>query len=71
MKLDNCKTIIDKHLEHHGRLDILVNNASKQIMCEAIQDIDVSVIYTGYRPSSDSDLSSAMSRAPSSPTSSQ
>lgn len=47
MKLDNCKTIIDKHLEHHGRLDILVNNASKQIMCEAIQDIDVSV--TWYR----------------------
>jgi len=49
MKLDNCKTIIDKHLEHHGRLDILVNNASKQIMCEAIQDIDLSNVESTFQ----------------------
>ena len=28
---EDCKNLIKTHLEFHGRLDVLVNNASKQI----------------------------------------
>jgi NADP-dependent 3-hydroxy acid dehydrogenase YdfG len=44
MKSENCKAVVDKHLEAYGRLDILVNNASKQIMSESVEEIDVSGI---------------------------
>lgn len=37
----HVKEIVDKHLKEHGRLDILVNNASKQIMCKNLEDIEV------------------------------
>jgi NAD(P)-dependent dehydrogenase (short-subunit alcohol dehydrogenase family) len=42
MKAENCKEIVDKHIAEYGRLDILVNNASKQIMSESVEEIDVS-----------------------------
>jgi NAD(P)-dependent dehydrogenase (short-subunit alcohol dehydrogenase family) len=40
----NCEKLIAHHIGEHGRLDILVNNASKQIMEENIADINVSRI---------------------------
>lgn len=38
----NCEKLVSKHIGEHGRLDILVNNASKQIMEESITEINVS-----------------------------
>lgn len=38
----NCEKLVSQHIGEHGRLDILVNNASKQIMAKDIADIDVS-----------------------------
>lgn len=41
MDSKNCETLVSKHIGEYGRLDILVNNASKQIMVENIADIEV------------------------------
>lgn len=38
----NCEKLISQHIGEHGRLDILVNNASKQIMAKDLAEIDVS-----------------------------
>jgi NADP-dependent 3-hydroxy acid dehydrogenase YdfG len=38
----NCEKLVSKHIGEHGQLDILVNNASKQIMEESITEINVS-----------------------------
>jgi NADP-dependent 3-hydroxy acid dehydrogenase YdfG len=42
MDSKNCEAVVEKHLKEYGRLDILVNNASKQIMSESVEEIDVS-----------------------------
>jgi NADP-dependent 3-hydroxy acid dehydrogenase YdfG len=42
MKEENVKKVVDEHMKKYGALDILVNNASKQMMCEDIADIKVS-----------------------------
>ena len=55
MKEGNVQKAIDEHLKVHGRLDVLVNNASKQIMCKDIAELDVSphtVYDTVHRSSS-------------------
>ncbi|WWD18404.1 hypothetical protein CI109_102854 [Kwoniella shandongensis] len=49
MKAENCKTIIEKHLEKYGKLDILVNNASKQIMSETVEEIDLDNVESTFR----------------------
>lgn len=41
MDANNCKEIVELHIKKYGGLDVLVNNASKQIMCESIVDIEV------------------------------
>ncbi len=41
MEAENCQAIIDEHLKKYGALDVLVNNASKQIMSSSIEEIDV------------------------------
>ena len=41
MKSENCQTIVDEHIKKYGGLDVLVNNASKQIMSKSIEEIDV------------------------------
>jgi len=41
----NCEKLVSKHIGEHGRLDILVNNASKQIMEESITEINVSPLF--------------------------
>jgi NADP-dependent 3-hydroxy acid dehydrogenase YdfG len=45
----DCEKLIAEHIGEHGRLDILVNNASKQIMAKDIADIDVSASHSGDR----------------------
>jgi NADP-dependent 3-hydroxy acid dehydrogenase YdfG len=43
---DSIKKVLNSHLERwDGKLDILVNNASKQIMCTKIEELDVSFFY--------------------------
>lgn len=34
MNDQETKTIVDKHVERFGRIDVLINNASKQIQCK-------------------------------------
>ena len=45
MKEDGVKKVVDEHIKKYGGLDILVNNASKQIMCKDLADIDVSTLF--------------------------
>lgn len=37
----NTKKAVDEHVKRYGGLDILVNNASKQMMCKDLADIEV------------------------------
>ncbi|KAJ7716396.1 hypothetical protein DFH07DRAFT_1068392 [Mycena maculata] len=41
MNDDECKKIIDKHVAKFGRIDVLVNNASKQIQCPDLAEINL------------------------------
>ncbi|KAG7570920.1 hypothetical protein FFLO_01118 [Filobasidium floriforme] len=41
MKDETCESVVKKHMEKYGHLEILVNNASKQIKCKDIVDIDL------------------------------
>jgi NADP-dependent 3-hydroxy acid dehydrogenase YdfG len=65
MKEESVKKVVDEHIKKYAGLDILVNNASKQMMCDDIADINVSpdqlISLT---------VSLAMSNLPSAPTSS-
>ncbi|KAK9894222.1 NAD(P)-binding protein [Cystobasidium minutum MCA 4210] len=36
----NCKKVVDEHVKKYGRIDVLVNNASKQIQCKDLADIE-------------------------------
>ncbi|WVR06278.1 hypothetical protein IAU60_003308 [Kwoniella sp. DSM 27419] len=49
MKSENAKKVVDEHLKAYGKLDVLVNNASKQIMCENIADIDLENVESTFR----------------------
>lgn len=49
----NCEKLVSKHIGEHGRLDILVNNASKQIMEESITEINVSLSCLSIHPIAD------------------
>lgn len=39
--LDNCKKVVEAHIETHGRIDILINNAARQVLCPKLDDIDL------------------------------
>lgn len=39
--IKDCSHIIDKHMKKHGKLDVLVNNASTQVMCKDFGEIDL------------------------------
>lgn len=49
--MDNktCKDAVDQHVKKFGRVDILVNNASKQIMCKNFADIDLDNVESTFR----------------------
>ncbi|BFZ55699.1 hypothetical protein PYCC9005_002740 [Savitreella phatthalungensis] len=42
------KYLVDKHLEHFGKLSILVNNASNQESCSNIADIDLDQVVSTF-----------------------
>ncbi|KAF4618614.1 hypothetical protein D9613_009819 [Agrocybe pediades] len=44
-----CKNLVDSHLKAFGKLDILVNNASKQIACEKFEEINLKNVESTFR----------------------
>jgi len=49
MDNETCKKAISKHIEKFNNLDILVNNASKQIMCEDFAEINLDNVESTFR----------------------
>ncbi|KAF4979429.1 hypothetical protein FZEAL_4372 [Fusarium zealandicum] len=49
MDNDTCKKAIQKHVDEFGRIDVLVNNAAKQIMCDDFKDIDLDNVESTFR----------------------
>ncbi|PGH36571.1 hypothetical protein GX50_00608 [[Emmonsia] crescens] len=49
MDNDNCKHAIKEHIKKYSTLDVLVNNASKQIMCPNFEDIDLANVESTFR----------------------
>lgn len=47
--LGELHTLVATHLESFGRLDILVNNASKQVECSNFEDIELSSVESTFR----------------------
>ena len=45
----NAKEVIDKHLQKFGKLDILVNNASKQTIEKDFANIDLDLVESTFR----------------------
>ncbi|PSS37493.1 hypothetical protein EW026_g2095 [Hermanssonia centrifuga] len=44
-----CKVVIDKHIEKFGKLDILVNNASKQTMEKDFSNINLDIVESSFK----------------------
>ncbi|EEH37707.2 general stress protein [Paracoccidioides lutzii Pb01] len=49
MDNDNCKRAIDSHIKEFSTVDVLINNASKQIMCENFDDISLANFESTFR----------------------
>ena len=49
--MDNakCKEAVQKHVDEYGVIHVLVNNASKQIMCEEFAEIDLDNVESTFR----------------------
>ncbi|WVQ65865.1 uncharacterized protein L199_004043 [Kwoniella botswanensis] len=45
----NAKKIVEEHIKEYGKLDILVNNASKQIMVKDLADIELENVESTFR----------------------
>ncbi|KII96044.1 hypothetical protein PLICRDRAFT_98637 [Plicaturopsis crispa FD-325 SS-3] len=49
MDENNCKAVVDKHIARFETLNVLVNNASKQIMCEKFEEIDLENVKSTFQ----------------------
>lgn len=49
--MDNatCKKAVEKHVDKFGVIHVLVNNASKQVMCEDFAQIDLDNVESTFR----------------------
>ncbi|KAI9794066.1 MAG: hypothetical protein M1816_006691 [Peltula sp. TS41687] len=49
--MDNktCQNAVDAHVKQYGKIDVLVNNASKQVMCKDFADIDLDTVESTFR----------------------
>ncbi|KAI5814031.1 general stress protein 39 [Pyronema omphalodes] len=48
-KLKSLNEIVEKHVKEYGGLDILVNNASKQVQCENFEDINIDAMESTFK----------------------
>ncbi|WEW58018.1 hypothetical protein PRK78_003485 [Emydomyces testavorans] len=49
MNNDNCKKVVEEHVKTYDRVDVLVNNASKQIMCKDFAEIDLDNVASTFQ----------------------
>lgn len=49
MDNEKCKEAVQKHVDAFGIIHVLVNNASKQIMCEDFAEIDLNNVESTFR----------------------
>jgi NADP-dependent 3-hydroxy acid dehydrogenase YdfG len=49
MDNNTCKEAIRKHVDAFGEIHVLVNNASKQIICEDFAEIDLDNVESTFR----------------------
>ncbi|KAJ9120192.1 hypothetical protein QFC22_003092 [Naganishia vaughanmartiniae] len=49
IKHEDCERVVKEHMQKYGKMSILVNNASKQIMCEDIADIDLKNVESTFQ----------------------
>lgn len=49
--MDNqaCKKAVEEHVKKFGKIHVLVNNASKQIMCDNFAEIDLDNVESTFR----------------------
>jgi len=49
MDEQHCKNAVDSHIKAFGKLNILVNNASKQIFCKDLAEIDLKTVESTFQ----------------------
>jgi NAD(P)-dependent dehydrogenase (short-subunit alcohol dehydrogenase family) len=49
MDNETCKKAVQQHIDTYGGLHVLVNNASKQVMCEDFAKIDLDNVESTFR----------------------
>jgi NAD(P)-dependent dehydrogenase (short-subunit alcohol dehydrogenase family) len=49
MDNNKCKEAVQKHVDEYGVIHVLVNNASKQIMCKDFAEIDLDNVESTFR----------------------
>ncbi|TRM64620.1 hypothetical protein BD626DRAFT_492466 [Schizophyllum amplum] len=46
---EDCKRVVDEHVKAFGRIDVLVNNASKQNLCADLAEIDLKEVHNTFQ----------------------
>lgn len=49
MDNETCRKAVEEHMRKFGALHVLVNNASKQMMCDDISKIDLDDVESTFR----------------------
>ncbi|KAF7557941.1 hypothetical protein G7Z17_g300 [Cylindrodendrum hubeiense] len=49
MDNDTCRNAVQQHVDKFGKIHVLVNNASKQLMCEDLKDINLDDVESTFR----------------------
>lgn len=49
MDNETCQKAIQQHIDRFGQIHVLVNNASKQLMCSDLKEIDLDVVESVFR----------------------
>ncbi len=49
MDNETCRKAVQQHVDKFGKIHVLVNNASKQVMCPDITEIDLDTVESTFR----------------------
>ncbi|KAH6957596.1 general stress protein [Ilyonectria sp. MPI-CAGE-AT-0026] len=49
MNNETCRNAVQQHVDKFGKIHVLVNNASKQMMCEDLKDINLDDVESSFR----------------------